>query len=171
MANFITRSMEDVERQIKAVIFDLDGTLLDTEPLSTQAIKYVIQPYGGNIDWDLKKRLLGKRGPDWSRIVIEDQKLSEYLTPEQLVQGWESRLVELYPTVKPLPGVEKLTSHFQQTKVKQVICTSSSSRDVAVKRAHNMEMFSRMEFVVCGDAPEVKNVSACTFTCNLNSCF
>ena len=42
---------------------------------------------------------------------------------------------------------------------------------VAVKRAHNMEMFSRMEFVVCGDAPEVKNVSACTFTCNLNSCF
>ena len=40
-----------------------------------EAIKYVIQPYGGNIDWDLKKRLLGKRGPDWSRIVIEDQSM------------------------------------------------------------------------------------------------
>jgi len=44
---------------MEAVLFDLDGTLLDTEPLSTIAIQHVISPFGGSIDWNLKKRLLG----------------------------------------------------------------------------------------------------------------
>ena len=45
--------------KMEAVLFDLDGTLLDTEPLSTVAIQHVISPFGGSVDWNLKKRLLG----------------------------------------------------------------------------------------------------------------
>lgn len=35
----------------KGVIFDLDGTLLDTETLSTQALNGALEPYGVQVDW------------------------------------------------------------------------------------------------------------------------
>ena len=37
--------------EIDTVIFDLDGTLLDTEPLSTDAINRVLEPYGAQMGW------------------------------------------------------------------------------------------------------------------------
>lgn len=80
-------------RIIKAVLFDLDGTLLDTEALSDKAIlqvyfdKKLISPsilaehnndaeaqHGGGgyrLPWELKKQILGLRGSDWGPIVIE----------------------------------------------------------------------------------------------------
>jgi hypothetical protein len=39
------------EGPIEAVIFDLDGTLLDTETLSTRAIQIVIDPWGKTFTW------------------------------------------------------------------------------------------------------------------------
>lgn len=37
--------------EIKAVIYDLDGTLLDTESLSTEAIQAVVGRYGATFTW------------------------------------------------------------------------------------------------------------------------
>jgi beta-phosphoglucomutase-like phosphatase (HAD superfamily) len=36
---------------IEAVVFDLDGTLLDTETLSTQALNKALAPYDVKLDW------------------------------------------------------------------------------------------------------------------------
>ena len=38
-------------RTIKAVIYDLDGTLLDTEALSTDAIQAVVGRFGATFTW------------------------------------------------------------------------------------------------------------------------
>ncbi len=86
------------QRVCKAALFDLDGTLLDIEPLSTEAINKQcalatrhatplcaqtmrkcsrvsrapnsIEPLGGHCDVHLKRKILGKRAADWTRIVI-----------------------------------------------------------------------------------------------------
>lgn len=42
---------------IEAVVWDLDGTLLDTEPLSTQAIQQVLDRYDKVLEWDLEKKV------------------------------------------------------------------------------------------------------------------
>jgi len=48
---------------IKVVLFDLDGTLLDTETLSSKATEMVLERFGvtSGVEWDLKKRILGLR--------------------------------------------------------------------------------------------------------------
>ncbi|KAL7537579.1 hypothetical protein ACHAWF_005821 [Thalassiosira exigua] len=70
---------------VKAVIFDLDGTLLDTESLSCRAIiesfaamDLPIPPDvlaslgegGWLLPWELKRRILGLRGSEWVPIVL-----------------------------------------------------------------------------------------------------
>lgn len=39
--------------EIKAVIYDLDGTLLDTESLSTEAIQAVVGRFGATFTWSV----------------------------------------------------------------------------------------------------------------------
>lgn len=64
---------------IQAVIFDLDGTLLDTEALSCQAgldafgpsLPIGIRQQHAVLPWELKKRILGMRGSEWIPIVIQ----------------------------------------------------------------------------------------------------
>eukprot|EP01090_Pellita_catalonica_P000240 TRINITY_DN10168_c0_g1_i1.p1 TRINITY_DN10168_c0_g1~~TRINITY_DN10168_c0_g1_i1.p1 ORF type:complete len:238 (+),score=38.27 TRINITY_DN10168_c0_g1_i1:29-715(+) len=146
-----------MKKSVEAVIFDLDGTLLDTEPLSTQAIREVIEPLGGSIDWNLKKKLLGLRGSDWSRVVIDDQGLHEKITPTELVEKWEEHLIKLYPQAAILPGVESLTAHLSKNKIRQIVCTSSNTTAVAVKRNSKQGLFGHFELVVTGDDPELKH--------------
>lgn len=66
----------------KAVLFDLDGTLLDTEALSDKAIldalgdslssaaREELREKGDLLPWDLKKQIIGKQGEDWVPMVI-----------------------------------------------------------------------------------------------------
>ena len=70
---------------IKAVIFDLDGTLLDTESLSCRAvidsfeltdaplepaIRSQLKQDGDLLPWELKQRILGLRGSEWVPITL-----------------------------------------------------------------------------------------------------
>lgn len=69
-------------RRIKAALFDLDGTLLDTEALSDKAILQALgdslpenikrerREDGDRIPWEIKKQTLGLRGEDWVPLVI-----------------------------------------------------------------------------------------------------
>lgn len=71
--------------KIKAVIFDLDGTLLDTESLSCRAVidsfelsnlhiprevRSKLQSQGDVLPWELKRQILGLRGSEWIPIVL-----------------------------------------------------------------------------------------------------
>lgn len=67
---------------IRAILFDLDGTLLDTEALSDKAILKAFgeslpakvaeerRQDGDRLPWEIKKQILGKRGDEWVPMVI-----------------------------------------------------------------------------------------------------
>lgn len=49
---------------IDGIIFDLDGTLLDTEGISSLAIEEALAPWGCKITWDVKQKIIGMRDLD-----------------------------------------------------------------------------------------------------------
>lgn len=145
--------------EIRAVIFDLDGTLLDTEPLSAIAIQQVLNSVQCPIamTWDFQKRLLGLRGPDWSKIIIDEFDLHDRIDAATFVSQWESNLSELCAEVKEMGGAHLLTARLHSMGVIMAIATSSRTSAVAVKRNKHEDLFSRMTLIVCGDDPEIKN--------------
>ena len=107
---------------------------------------------------ELKKRMLGMRGPDWSSLVIEEFNLQDKIESVSLVAGWESNLNNLCNQVQKMPGADELTRKLSEMKVTMAIATSSRKDAVAVKRKNHEEMFNRMSLIVCGDDDEVNSL-------------
>ncbi|MEZ5394575.1 MAG: HAD hydrolase-like protein [Bryobacterales bacterium] len=46
---------------IRAILFDFDGTLVDSEPLHYEAWMHAVRPHGASTDWqDYRARFVGK---------------------------------------------------------------------------------------------------------------
>ncbi|GAX15965.1 hypothetical protein FisN_22Hh185 [Fistulifera solaris] len=166
--------MTATDKPIKAVLFDLDGTLLDTEALSDKAMLAVFrdqlpedlwQSYaseGYRLPWELKKQLLGLRGSEWAPIVIsyarDVWKIADHNLPTvtELWQGWEEKLNEYCEEVEKCTGASELVERFAAAGIPMAIATSSRAASVAKKRTRHGPLFDRIQVIVPGDHPLVQ---------------
>jgi beta-phosphoglucomutase-like phosphatase (HAD superfamily) len=54
---------------IEAVVFDLDGVLLDTEELWDEARREIAEERGGRWPEDAQRAMMGMSSPEWSRYM------------------------------------------------------------------------------------------------------
>lgn len=134
-----------------AVLWDLDGTLLDVEPLATRAINVVLAPFGVECGVELKLKITGMRPADWTSTVISELGLQGRLEPEKLHADTNAVLAELMPSCQALPGVESATAGLADAGILQAIATSSDAGAVAKKRTHHEALFSRMRAIITGE--------------------
>lgn len=94
---------------IEAVVFDLDGVLIDSEPVWEQVRRRVVAEYGGHWDPDTQDRLMGMSTGEWSRYLSED--LDVALSPDQVAETVIAAMADRYREHLPLlPGaVEAVT--------------------------------------------------------------
>ncbi|HEV2537707.1 MAG TPA: HAD family phosphatase [Streptosporangiaceae bacterium] len=57
---------------IEAVVFDLDGVLIDSEPVWEQVRRGLVAERGGRWAPDAQKKLMGMSTPEWARYLSED---------------------------------------------------------------------------------------------------
>jgi len=67
---------------IEAVVFDLDGVLVDSEPVWEQVRRQVVAEHGGHWAPDAQQRLMGMSTGEWARYLGED--LGVGLPPETI---------------------------------------------------------------------------------------
>lgn len=142
---------------IKAVIFDVDGTLLDTETLSSVVVNAELAKFDADpIDWDLKRRIVGLPGPVWTDMVIKERGLDSVMTSSELLVTWEANLHEICGTVKEIDGASAVMNQLRKLPIKLAVATSSRKDSLLHKAASHKKLFSSMEVIVCGDDPEVR---------------
>jgi HAD superfamily hydrolase (TIGR01509 family) len=92
-------------RAIEAVIFDLDGLLLDSESAWDGARRELVAARGGRWRDSATRDMLGMSSPEWSRYVRDE--LGVDMTPEAISDAVVERLLEGYRERLPwLPGAQ-----------------------------------------------------------------
>ena len=85
---------------IEAVVFDLDGVLLDTEELWDEARRQIAKERGGRWRPDAQRAMMGMSSPEWSRYMHDVIGVAD--PPELISEEVVERLVELYRRQLPL---------------------------------------------------------------------
>jgi len=88
---------------IEAVVFDLDGVLIDSEPVWERVRRGLVAERGGHWAPDAQRRLMGMSTPEWARYLSED--LGVGLPPDQVAAEVTARMAASYRERIPfLPG-------------------------------------------------------------------
>ena len=88
---------------IEAVVFDLDGVLVDSEPVWEQVRRRVVAEHGGHWAADAQQRLMGMSTGEWARYLSED--LGAGLPPDAVAAEVIEQMAARYADHLPLmPG-------------------------------------------------------------------
>ncbi len=79
---------------IRAVVFDLDGVLVDSEPVWEQVRRGLVAERGGHWAPDAQRRLMGMSTPEWARYLSQD--LGVGLPPDEVATAVIDRMVARY---------------------------------------------------------------------------
>jgi len=137
------------------VIFDLDGTLLDTEPLYTQAAQTVMAPYGKTLDAALKRKIMGGDARRSAATVIEELDLP--MTVDEFLQSREAILLQLFRSAPEINGAGDLVRSLARIAMPLGLATSSRSEWCNLK-LQDREWAECFNVKICGDDSRLKNL-------------
>ncbi|MCQ2998017.1 HAD-IA family hydrolase [Pseudomonas syringae] len=138
---------------IKAVIFDMDGLLLDTEGVYTEVTHLIASRYGRTFDWAVKQHTIGRGAQDFARYVIEALELP--LSVDEFLEIRAPMLDERFPKAPAMHGAEALVRHLAENNIPIAVGTSSSVHYFKAKIQMHRAWFELFETVVTADDPEV----------------
>jgi HAD superfamily hydrolase (TIGR01509 family) len=88
---------------IRAVVFDLDGVLLQSEEVWDDVRERYVRGRGGRYDAEVQRAMMGMSAPEWSRFLHEDAGVPD--EPEQINRDVVELMLEAYRRELPLlPG-------------------------------------------------------------------
>src|SRR6201999_4040572 len=88
---------------IEAVVFDMDGVLIDSEQVWDGVREELARERGGNWHPGAQRAMMGMSSPEWSRYMHDEIGLHE--SPEEINREVVERMLVLYADGPPwLPG-------------------------------------------------------------------
>lgn len=111
----------------KAALFDMDGVIVDTEPLHRKAYFEMFHHFGLQVSEDLYNSFTGKATATVCRELVDLFNLKK--DPETLIARKRSYFNEFFdndPDFDLIPGVRKLIENYYQHGITMVVASSAS---------------------------------------------
>lgn len=110
--------------RIQTFIFDMDGLLVDSEPLARRSWAKVVRSYGLELDDETYGSMIGLRLEDSSRLL--QSRLHVPAEAEDLARQKETILAQLGTEgIPPMPGLELLMKELQERQIPWAVATSN----------------------------------------------
>ncbi|GIL92925.1 hypothetical protein Vretifemale_20344 [Volvox reticuliferus] len=137
---------------VLAVIFDMDGLLLDTEKAYTIAQQHILDRFGRTFTWELKAQMMGRQALEAAKVLLDALQLSPAeITPEQFLSERDALLHDIFPESPLLPGAERLVRHLAAHRIPIAVATGSNQSQFALKTSKHRDLFALFDNVVTGD--------------------
>lgn len=116
---------------IETVIFDMDGVIIDSEPIHKELQYQLFQLYNISLKDGDYQRFIGRSSKNMWQELIEQHSLSvtidEVLNHDRKL--YHQRLRN-EPGLGPIPGVERLIKELHQKKINLILASSSSMESI-----------------------------------------
>lgn len=132
--------------QIKAVIFDNDGVILNTLPLYHKSLRqFTDLPF----DKDLLDLTNGRSDIECAGIYVKAFGLD--MTPEEFVAKRASILRGLFPEAPLIPGVDRVIRRIHAMGIPMAVATSSMRELHEVKVQNYRDLYDLFDVTICGN--------------------
>jgi len=109
---------------LSAVIFDMDGVIVDSEPLHIKAEKKTLAPYGIDVDEKTLQSFMGRTSRVLLKSIIHDYRLNTTL--DKIYPTHKENLRHLYSTeLRLIPGIMTLLSDLQDAGIDMALASST----------------------------------------------
>jgi HAD superfamily hydrolase (TIGR01509 family) len=139
---------------IEAVIFDMDGLMVDTERIAKRFWLIALEEFGAELTETQYLRIVGRNAAD-STVVLK-----EMLGADFPVERCRARMREIYYAdiakngIPVMPGLLELVDFLKEESVKYAVATSTA-RDITLKKLDYTGLLPHFDKIVAGD--EVSN--------------
>jgi HAD superfamily hydrolase (TIGR01509 family) len=136
--------------ELAAVLFDMDGTLLDSERLWDAALQALARHHRGTLSDRARLAMIGRNARETMAIFYDDLRVAE---PDRAADGRfvADRMAELYATdLAWQPGAAELVAQVRAAGMPTALVTSTARRlvEVALDSTLGRDTF---DAVVCGN--------------------
>ena len=137
---------------IKAVIFDVDGTLVDSNDLHVEAWREAFRRYGKELSFEEVRGQIGKGGDQLMPVFCTEDELDRFGVE------LESRRVELFksdylPRVRPFPRVRELFERVRADGLQIALAFSAKGEELE-RHKKNLRVEDLLEAAASADDAE-----------------
>jgi pseudouridine-5'-monophosphatase len=131
---------------IKAVVFDCDGTLIDTVPMYNWACSAII---GREYPDSYQMQVNGLNDIEFARRVIDDFHVA--ITADEFIKRRHQLIENILPNAPLVPGVAAIVHRIDAMKIPMAIGTSANRRLHKIKTVNHKQFMAAFSAVICGD--------------------